>query len=138
MNDLEEWERVHTVKEFWDRPRRGFADYGGRPHTYSCLFDERADDWSGIYLLSPVSEMQLAIAKEHYEIFERWLAAHSRGLLAPADKHPALAIDRPRREELGPLVDEALAFDESGAVRATAEFKGSLAPLDLKVCWRNA
>jgi hypothetical protein len=137
MTAVDEWEPVHTVEEFFDQPRRGFADYRGRPHTYECEWDEQADDWGSTYLLSPVSEEQLALAKENWAIFERWLMAHHEGSLSPDDKHPALAADRSRQDELGPLVAEALAINKVRATRAAAEFRGGFAPLNLQVSWRD-
>jgi len=131
------WERVHTVEVFFDQPRKGFADYHGHPHVFASEWDEGADDYGSTYLLLPVSEDQLALAKENWAIFERWLAAHHEGSLTPDDKHPALAADRSRYDELGPLVEEALTLDEGSATRATAEFRGGFAPLDLWVCWRD-
>ena len=136
MNGSGKWETVHTVEDFFDRPRSGFADYDGRPHAYECEWDEAADDWCSTYLLSPVTDQQLTWAKESYGIFERWLAAYHGGSLTDRDNHPALHSDRSRRDELEPLVKQALAMDRDHAVRVTAEFRGDFAPLNLQVRWR--
>src|SRR3954471_16136993 len=129
-----DWERVFTVNEFWDVPRRGFANYAGRPHAYSCERDEQADDWAAVYLLSPITDEQLALAQEDWEIWRRWASANQAHRLAARDKHPALADDWPRHEELRPLVNEALAVDKSQAILAVPEFRGTLEPIhDLEV-----
>ncbi|HEV7441182.1 MAG TPA: hypothetical protein VGO18_01220, partial [Steroidobacteraceae bacterium] len=86
-----EWEPVFTVNEFWDRPRRGFANFGGRPHAYLCEWDAHADDWGVVYLLSPVSDEQLGLAREDWAIWRRWASARHAQSLAAEDEHPALA-----------------------------------------------
>lgn len=136
-----DWEPVFTVNEFWDRPRRGFANYGGRPHAYSCEWDEKADDWGEVYLLCFVSDEQLGLAREDWDIWRRWASAHHAKRLTAEDKHPALAGDWPRHEELQPLVIEALAVGKSQAVRAIPEFRGTIEPVhdfDFEVRWRSA
>ena len=133
------WELVYTVNEFWDRPRRGFANYGGRPHAYSCEWDEQADDWSAVYLLAPISDEQFDLAREDWDIWLRWASADEAQCLTPEDKHPALAVDWPRHEELQPLVNKALTVDKSRAVRVIPVFRGTLEPgHDFEVRWHSA
>ena len=135
----DEWEPVFTVNEYFDGPRQGFANYRGRPHAYLSEWDERADDWRTIYLVSPVSDEQLRLAVEDWDIWRRWASAHHAGSLTPDDKHPALAVDWPRHVELQPLVKEAFAMDTSQASRAIPEFRGALEPIhDFEVCWHSA
>jgi hypothetical protein len=134
----DDWEPVYTVNEFWDGPRRGIASYGGQPHAYSCEWDERADDWGTVYFLSAITDEQLRLATEDWDIWRRWASAHQSQSLTPDDKHPALARDWPRHEELEPLVNEVLAVDKSRAIRAIPEFRGTLEPRhDLEVRWRT-
>ena len=135
---IADWEPVYTVNEYFDGPRRGFANFGGRPHAYSCEWDEQADDWSAVYLLAPISGEQLDLVREDWAIWRRWASAHETQNLTPDDKHPALAGDRPRHDELQPLVNEALVVDATQAIRAIPEFRGTLEPLhDLEVRWRS-
>jgi hypothetical protein len=142
MASAGEWEPVFTVNEFWDGARRGFANYAGRPHAYSCEWNEQGDDWGAVYLLSPITDEQLALAREDWGIWCRWVSAQKADRLTPEDKHPALAGDWPRHEELLPWVDEALAVDKSHAVRTVPEFRGRLelaGPLhDFEVRWHPA
>jgi hypothetical protein len=134
-----DWEPVFTVHEYFDGPRRGFANYTGRPHVYLCEWDELADDWSTTYVLSRVSEEQLRLAREDWAIWRRWASANQAHSLRPEDEHTALAEDWPRHEKLAPLVDEALAVDRSQAFRAIPEFRGTLEPIhDFEVRWHSA
>lgn len=137
MNALaDDWEPVFTVNEYFDSPRRGFANYQGRPHAYLC---EWAEDWGLVYFLSPITDEQLGFAKEHQDIWRRWASAHRAQSLTPEDNHPALARDLPRHEELEPLVNEALAVNKSLALRAIPEFRGTLEPIhDFEVRWHSA
>jgi hypothetical protein len=134
----DDWEPVFTVNEYFDGPRQGFANYGGRPHAYLCEWDEQADDWGAVYLLSPIGDEQLGLVREDWDIWRRWASALRAQSLTPEDKHPALAGDWPRHEELEPLVNEALAVDKTQAVRAIPEFRGTLEPVhDFEVRWHS-
>jgi hypothetical protein len=33
------YECVFTVTDYYDGPRKGIANYNGRPHFYECVFD---------------------------------------------------------------------------------------------------
>lgn len=44
-------EAVHSIIEFWDCPRSGFAFFQKRPHAFECIFDENLDEWSMKYRL---------------------------------------------------------------------------------------
>jgi hypothetical protein len=133
------WEPVFTVNEYFDGPRKGFANYQGSPHAYLSEWDEQTDDWKTVYLLSPISEEQLGLAREDWDIFRRWASAHRAQSLTPDDICPALAGDWPRLKQLEPLVNGALAVDKRQAVRVIPEFRGTLEPIhDFKVRWRSA
>ncbi len=133
-----EWEPVFTVNEFFDGPRQGFANYHGRPHAYLCEWDERADDWRTIYLVSPVSEEQLRLAIEDWDIWRRWASAHHAESLTPEDECPALAGDWSRHKQLEPVVRAALAVDKRQVVRVIPEFRGKLEPIhDFEVRWHS-
>jgi len=124
MNSTEDgWEAVHTVHDFWDRPRSGVADFRGAPHAYKATWDEEADDYSDIYALAPIDAVQMAAVEEGWRIWQRWAAAHEGGTLRPGDDHPALAQDRNRCEELRPIVAAALRVDEQNAIKAVPEFR---------------
>ena len=58
MSDNADWERVHTVDEYFDGPRGGVADFRGVPHAYKCKWNADAGDWETAFELSPVSDGQ--------------------------------------------------------------------------------
>ena len=40
--------------DYYDRPRKGIANYRGQPHLYECIFDEEKDDYSELFQLTPL------------------------------------------------------------------------------------
>jgi hypothetical protein len=118
------WEKVHTVHDFFDRPRSGVADWDGVPHAYKCRWNDAADDWDEIFSLAPLGSAEMAAIMEQWAIWLRWRAAHDAGTLTPEDHHPALARDRARYDALTPTVAQALGTAENGPINATAEFRG--------------
>ncbi len=38
------WDRVHTVNDYWDHPRRGVADFQGKPHIYESQFLDMGEE----------------------------------------------------------------------------------------------
>jgi hypothetical protein len=55
------WERVPTVNDFWDGPRRGVAEVSGGPHIYESPFSETKDDFEEFFLVSPIETDLLAL-----------------------------------------------------------------------------
>lgn len=133
------WETVHTVNDYYDRPRGGVADYDGVPHAYRCAWNDAADDWDEVFTLSPISAAQLRDVQEQWEIWRRWKSAHDANALVEGDDHPALAAERSRYEQLEGAVATALRVDGDRAVRAIPEFRGTTDPMrDLQVRWSPA
>lgn len=116
------YELVHTVTEYWDRPRKGIADFEGRPHFYDCEFDEAMDEWSDTYRLSPVPDDVLAPALEAGEISRRWEIAWHQGR-PDARTVSVLAEDTERAEELRVVLEGRLRVDGWQFVRALGDFK---------------
>src|SRR6186713_1004995 len=50
------WDRVHTVTDYYDEPRRGIADVDGVPHIYEAEFDHSTAEYGDTYYVSPVDE----------------------------------------------------------------------------------
>lgn len=117
------YENVYTVFDYWDGPRRGLADYGGKPHLYQCVFDEAADDWSDVFLLRAVDAHVFEMAMEGWQIWLRWRRAFHEGQTT-METHPALPQDRQRHQELKAVLDKKLMVDAATAdVEAKAEFR---------------
>src|SRR5215218_468872 len=66
------FERVHTMTDYYDGPRRGIADYDGTPHLYESLFDEDADGYGDVFELRRVDDETFRIAIEDWQIWLRW------------------------------------------------------------------
>lgn len=118
-------DQVHTITDYWDQPKRGIADYLGRPHVYERMFDDASDDWSKRYWLKPIDKETFALAMEAWAIWLRWLAIHPRG--GGEGRHGVLPEDLPRREALDALLEPRLAIDPVTALIrvATFTFKGA-------------
>jgi hypothetical protein len=93
------FERVYTVHDYYDGPRSGVADYAGRPHHYSCGWDEAADDYAESFALVAIDEGLLHVALEQWRIWKEWEAAFYRGE-RDRDSHPALPGQDARYAEL--------------------------------------
>lgn len=60
------WKPLVTVSSFFDCPRVGVAMFGGRPHLYEAEFSDELDDYTGVYLLMPISDESLELAREQW------------------------------------------------------------------------
>ena len=132
-----EFEKVYTLPDWYDGPRRGIANFEGRPHLFESEFADLAGQ-QDVFVLSPVDDQTLALALEDWRIWRRWERAFHAGN-TPKETHPALPEDRERWEQLQPqLVAAGIApssTEGSGppqpatgstrAFRATAEFERS-------------
>lgn len=101
------WERVYTVEDYYDCPRSGFADVGGKPHAYNCRFDHVADDWTNEYFTTEIDAGLLALVIEKWAIWQRWEEAFCKGKTS-IDTHPTLADERPRYMTLKKAIEDKL------------------------------
>jgi hypothetical protein len=129
------WDRVHTVHDYYDGPRRGIADVGGVPHIYEAEFDYSSDEFGDTYFASPVDENLFTLVMEDWEIWLRWDAAHKRGD-ASIETHPALPQDRERYEALKIAIGDRLMVDRARAKYLKAHFKASPHDGSTIVEWR--
>jgi hypothetical protein len=133
------YERVIAVWNWHDGPRTGVADYDGRPHHFSCEFDEQEDEYSNTYLLSPVDEQALSLVHESQAIWQQWELAFHRGEVT-LQTHPALPGQNPRFAELHEILDSYTA-SAGTRIRVKGEFRwlsrevGLRTADDLEVQW---
>lgn len=116
------FEVVYTVPEWYDGPRRGIADFGGKPHLFESEWQDGENLDADTFLLMPIDAETFALALEDWAIWLRWEAAFHQGR-ATRETHPALPEDRSRHEELQRLLKGRLVIDPVCAVRKTATFQ---------------
>jgi hypothetical protein len=121
------YEKVHTMTDFYDGPRRGVADFEGRPHLYESQWDDDADNYASTFVLTPVNDDVFRLALEDWAIWRRWETAFHEGT-ATQETHPALPDDRERHNELQPILAQRLVADALRGVRALGEFRTSSDP----------
>jgi hypothetical protein len=102
-----EYERVFTVTEYYDGPRKGIANFLGVPHLYECLFDEAKGNFSDQFLLTPIDTQTFQLAMEDWNIWQRWELAFNTGK-ADMSTHPALPHEAVRHAELKRILTETL------------------------------
>jgi len=133
----DQFEKVHTMDEYYDGPRSGLADYCGEPHYYRSVYLDTQPfyDDEDRFELSPVSPEVLAAGIEAQQIFERWDAI--RPTPVAADDFGALPAERTRQTELTEFLRQsfsAAAARQRTLVRGT--FHGAARPhMKMQVCW---
>jgi hypothetical protein len=134
------YELVFTVTDYYDGPRKGIANYQGRPHLYECIFDKTADDYSESFLLTALDLKSFQLAMEDWEIWRRWEDAFHSGK-ANKSSHPALPHEAKRHAELKQILDKSLVTDPQKAVTRIGQFdalrksnlpRGIVRPLQVK------
>jgi hypothetical protein len=138
------YDRVYTVVDYYDGPRKGIADYRGKPHLYECVFDESKGNYSECFLLAPLDAEAFRFAMEDWAIWQRWeLACHTGK--ADLSTHPALPPESARHKELKSILEKLLVIEPEKAVTRIGHFeamggetlpKGVLRPLQVK--WTEA
>ena len=48
------FEKVHTMTDYYDGPRKGIADFNGQPHVFEAESQDNDDDFS-TFVLSPTT-----------------------------------------------------------------------------------
>ena len=118
------YERVYTVVDYYDGPRKGMADYQGRPHLYECIFVEGKDAYTDLFRLSPIDPETFRLAMEDWAIWKRWERAYHAGE-ADVNTHPALPHERERHEELERMLADLLVVDPAKAVTRIGHFEAA-------------
>jgi hypothetical protein len=116
------WESVFTVSDFFDGPRRGVANFGGKPHAYQSEFSDTNDEYSDRFLLMEIDPELFRLVMEDWAIWQRWLAAYRRGT-ASTDSHPALPEDRMRHHQIEQLIGSRLHVEPTNCFVKRAKFR---------------
>lgn len=110
------------MTDYYDGPRRGIADFRGRPHAYHAEFDDRVDGATDVFELRAIDDATLRLALEDWEIWLRWRDAYELGTTA-IESHPALPVDRARHDAIALVLEARLGALPDPVVRARGEFR---------------
>jgi hypothetical protein len=123
---IELYEPVHTMVDYYDGPREGIAAFNGEPHLYMSTWADIDSDNEDIFNLYAVDDETLRLALESWAIWLRWEEAFHAGATTQAT-HPALPVDRDRRDAVEGLLSPRLADIRARTpdARAHAEFRAS-------------
>ena len=116
------YEFVHTVTDYYDGPRKGIANFQGKPYLYECIFDQSKGDYSDLFSLAPVDPETFKLAMEAWEIWRRWELAFHSGETGISG-HSALPHEANRHAELKQLLDKALVIDSKTAITQIGQFE---------------
>ena len=100
------FEVVYTVTDWNDGPRRGIANYLGKPHLFESDRRGGEDLDAHTFLLMPIDQETLTLALEDWDIWRRWEAAFHQGKTTQ-EIHPALPEDRRTARRTGAVVEGA-------------------------------
>jgi hypothetical protein len=114
-------EPVLVIHDYWDEPRAGVALFEGTACYFKCIFDEKLDDYSNRYCLTPLTDEALAAFKEQAKIFRRWRAAYLAGK-AKLNTGPALSAEKSRYEILTRALNETLIIGSGQDFYVTGSF----------------
>src|SRR5262245_49135192 len=102
------FECLYTMTDYYDGPRRGLANFDGRPHAYDAPFSHWDGRYEDLFQLRPVDELTFRLALEQWAIWVRWEAAFYAGTTT-VNAHPALPAERARYDEICRQLDARLA-----------------------------
>jgi hypothetical protein len=137
-----QFEKVHTVREYWDGVRTGTANAMGSPHYFACAFDEDADDYAKFFLLYPVSTDFMERELRHWAIFRAWEDKFHCGL-ETEETHPGHGGLDAEYDQLGRWLDDQIKSLEPLPAKYAARFRATLGQDDrpagvlreLEVAW---
>jgi hypothetical protein len=89
-DDATGFEEVLVAWSWWDCPRAGVALFNGKPHRFTCDFDEELDDYPDVYRVWPISEEALQAELALWQIFSEWRGQFDCGMaVGPFEDDPA-------------------------------------------------
>jgi hypothetical protein len=101
------FEKVYTMTDYYDGPRRGIADFEGKPHFYDSEWSDTEDLNLDTFKLTAITADLLSLALEDWAIWRRWETAFHEDRVDTTTQ-PALPEDRTRHDELRPILAEQL------------------------------
>jgi hypothetical protein len=116
------YERVHSVWEYWDGVRTGIAELEGVPHYFASQFDCAEDEYSDEFKLYPIDVEVVTRAARFHEIYRNWEQAFYRGE-AKSETHPGFGGIDAEYDELKSWLDVQLARLPPLAIQYVASFR---------------
>ncbi len=113
-------EKVHVENDWYDGPRKGVADFQGKPHRFIAKY-ENEKGYLDEFTIFPVSEAELELEIEQWKIFVEWNKKYETGE-SSTDSHPGNGGVCKRYDEIEQLLQSKRnEYPESG-LTAKAEF----------------
>jgi hypothetical protein len=94
-----QFQKVHTIRDYYDGIRSGTADLRGAPHYFASLFDEGMQEYTHHFRLYPVSAQFMERELRQWAIYRAWAARFHRGL-EPLETHPGHGGIVPEYDEM--------------------------------------
>ena len=120
------FEIVHTVTDWYDGPRKGIADYQGKPHLFQSDWKDGENLDAETFSLMPIDGPTLVLALEEWAMYRRWEELYYGAPVTEEtdlDAPPFLPEDRSRHAELERLLEGRLVIDPTLSVQKKAEFR---------------
>ncbi|MCX2181021.1 hypothetical protein KV205_10815 [Streptomyces sp. SKN60] len=135
------FERVYAESDWYDGPRAGLADIGGRPHYFRSDEYDHADE-ADEYRVWPASEAVVGLEREQWAIFARWNERSEAGEVGP-ESHPGHGGIDARYDELEQLLaPHRQAPDDArrlvGELRFVEGARYRVDGLDYWIRWRSS
>jgi hypothetical protein len=83
-------DRVLSIWEYVDQPIKGVAIYKGMPHWFDRIFDQKRDEYSNRFWLTPLDERLCSLELECRALFDSWRREFDVGKVSIAT-HPGLS-----------------------------------------------
>lgn len=93
------FEKIHTIRDYYDGIRTGTADLGGAPHYFLSVFDDDIDEYTQQFRLYPVTTQFMERELQSWAIYRAWEARFHQGL-ETVETHPGHGGIVPEYDEL--------------------------------------
>ncbi len=79
-------EKVYVENDWYDGPRKGIADFNGKPHRFISNFED-VENGLETFRVFPVTKQELDLEVEQWKIFVEWNNLYESGKV-DSDSHP--------------------------------------------------
>ena len=75
MNEHTVW----TVNDYWDGCIIGVAEFENEYCIFERIFDDKTDDWSNNYYLTPINKLDFTVIMQDLERWKKWRSDFDKG-----------------------------------------------------------